>query len=137
MSTVRDWAAPNPVTENRTGLIGKPVDRYEGRLKVTGTAPYAYEVETPSAPLYGHIVSSTIARGRITAIDTAAAATAPGVVLAWSHLNIPEQAARGARLNQRSQRGANPALESDRVEHYGQSVAFILADTPENARAAG
>jgi xanthine dehydrogenase YagR molybdenum-binding subunit len=42
MSTVRDWAEPNPVTENRTGLIGKPVDRYEGRLKVTGTAPYAY-----------------------------------------------------------------------------------------------
>ena len=53
MSTVRDWAAPNPITENRSGLIGKPVDRYEGRLKVTGTAPYAVEVETPSAPLYG------------------------------------------------------------------------------------
>ncbi|MCA6321086.1 MAG: xanthine dehydrogenase family protein molybdopterin-binding subunit, partial [Phenylobacterium sp.] len=137
MSTVRDWAAPNPVTENRSGLIGKPVDRYEGRLKVTGTAPYAYEVETPAPPLYGHIVSSTLAKGRIAAIDTSAAAAAPGVVLAWSHLNVPAQAARGTRLNPRSQRASNPALESDRIEHYGQSVAFILADTPENARAAG
>jgi len=39
MSSVKDWAAPNPVSENRSGLIGKNVDRYEGRLKVTGTAP--------------------------------------------------------------------------------------------------
>ena len=46
MSTVQDWAAPNPVTENRSGLIGRSVDRYEGRLKVTGTAPYAFEAET-------------------------------------------------------------------------------------------
>ena len=31
-----NWAAPNPLTENRSGLIGKGVDRYEGKLKVTG-----------------------------------------------------------------------------------------------------
>ena len=41
MSSVKDWEAPNPVTTNRSGLIGKGVDRYEGPLKVTGTAPYA------------------------------------------------------------------------------------------------
>ena len=39
MTSVQDWAAPNPVTENRGGVIGKGVDRYEGALKVTGTAP--------------------------------------------------------------------------------------------------
>ena len=44
---------PNPVKENRAGIIGKAVDRYEGPLKVTGTAPYAYEVEPPSPPAYG------------------------------------------------------------------------------------
>jgi len=106
MSTVRDWAAPNPVTENRSGLIGKPVDRYEGRLKVTGTAPYAYEVETPAPPLFGHIVSSTLARGRIASVDISAAEAAPGVARVWTHLNVPAQAARGARLNPRSQRAS-------------------------------
>ena len=37
MSSVTDWEATNPVKENRAGLIGKAVDRYEGPLKVTGT----------------------------------------------------------------------------------------------------
>ena len=74
MSSVLDWeATPNPVKENRAGNIGKAVDRYEGPLKVTGTAPYAYEVVPPSPPAYGVLVSAPIARGRITAVDTAAA----------------------------------------------------------------
>lgn len=136
MSSVADFAKPNPVSENRSGLIGKGVERYEGRLKVTGTAPYAYEVEAPSPPAYGFLVGSTIARGRITAVDTAAAEAAPGVLLVWTHLNAPAQAPRGTRANPRSQRASNPALASDRVEHFGQPIAFVVADTFENARGA-
>lgn len=136
MSSVADFARPNPVVENRSGLIGKGVDRYEGRLKVTGTAPYAFEVETPSPAVYGWLVGATIARGRIAAVDVAAAEASPGVLLVWTHLNAPAQAARGTRANPRSQRAANPALESDRVEHFGQPVAFVVADTLENARGA-
>ena len=136
MSSVKDWAAPNPITENRGGLIGKPVDRYEGRLKVTGAAPYAYETEPPSGPAYGYILSATIARGRIVRIDTQAAEAAAGVHLVWTHLNVPAQAARGARANPRSQRASNPALANERVEHFGQSIAFVVADTFEQARGA-
>jgi xanthine dehydrogenase YagR molybdenum-binding subunit len=136
MSSVKEWAAPNPITENRSGLIGKGVDRYEGKLKVTGTAAYAYEVEPPSPAAYGYLVEATIPRGRITAIDTAAAEASPGVHLVWTHLNVPAQARRGERANPRSQRASNPAMGSDRVEFYGQTIAFVLADTLENARAA-
>ena len=50
-------------------MIGAPVSRYEGPLKVSGQAPYAYEVKPPSPPAYGVMVPATIARGRITAID--------------------------------------------------------------------
>ena len=72
MSSVIDWEnTSNPVKENRAGIIGKAVDRYEGPLKVTGTAPYAYEVEPPSPPAYGVMVSAPIARGRITAASSA------------------------------------------------------------------
>jgi xanthine dehydrogenase YagR molybdenum-binding subunit len=136
MSSVADWAAPNPVTENRSGLIGKPVDRYEGPLKVTGTAPYAYEVEAPSPPVQGVIVTSAIARGRVAAIDTARAEASPGVLLVWTHKTAPAQGARGARANPRSQRPANPALDSDEVRYFGETVAFVVADTLENAKAA-
>jgi xanthine dehydrogenase YagR molybdenum-binding subunit len=136
MSSVADWAKPNPVTENRSGLIGKGVDRYEGPLKVTGSAPYAYEVETPSAPAYGYMLASAIAFGRISAMDTTAAEASPGVKLVWTHLNVPAQAERGTKANPRSQRAANPALASDRIEHFGQPIAFVVADTLENAQAA-
>ena len=63
MTSVQDWAAPNPVTENRSGVIGKGVDRYEGALKVTGTAPYAYDTLAPSPPAIGVLVTATIPRG--------------------------------------------------------------------------
>jgi xanthine dehydrogenase YagR molybdenum-binding subunit len=136
MSSVRDWAAPNPVTENRSGLIGKGVDRYEGPLKVTGTAPYAYDTPAPSPPAIGVMATATIPRGRIVAVDTSAAEAAPGVLLVWTHRNVPPQAPRGTRANPRSQRASNPALASERVEYYGQPVGFVVADTFENARAA-
>ncbi|MFC3068967.1 xanthine dehydrogenase family protein molybdopterin-binding subunit [Phenylobacterium soli] len=135
MSSVTEWAKPNPVTENRSGIIGKAVDRYEGPLKVTGTAPYAYEVEPPTPAAYGSLVLSSIARGRISAIDTAAAEAAPGVKLVWSHRNVPAQAERAKTLDFWSAQ-PNPALESDRVRYFGQPIAVVVADTLENARAA-
>jgi CO/xanthine dehydrogenase Mo-binding subunit len=52
--------------------VGQPVARVDGRLKVTGGAKYAAEVQVPDL-LYGVLVTSTIARGKIATIDTAAA----------------------------------------------------------------
>lgn len=136
MSTVADWDVPNPVKDNRSGLIGRGVDRYEGPLKVTGAAPYAYEVEAPSPPAYGVMVPAAIARGRIVAVDIEEAEAAPGVYLVWTHLNVPEQGVRGTRVHPRSTAPASPVLENDRVAFFGQPVAFVLADTLENAQGA-
>ncbi|WP_300577760.1 xanthine dehydrogenase family protein molybdopterin-binding subunit [Phenylobacterium sp.] len=135
MSSVRDWAAPTPISENRSGLIGKGVDRYEGRLKVTGSAPFAYEVEAPSPPAYGVLIASPVAKGVVASADISAAQAAPGVRLVWTPHNVPAQGERGAKINPRSQRGANPAL-AGRIEHFGQHVGFVVADTLENAKAA-
>jgi len=136
MSSVHDWEGPNPVKENRSGLIGKGVDRYEGPLKVTGTAPYAYEVQPPSPPAYGVMVGASIATGRVSDADIAAAEASPGVLAVWTHLNVPAQPVRGTRVHPRSTAGSRPALESDRVTYFGQPVAFVVADTLENAVAA-
>ena len=45
MSSVHDWEAANPVKENRSGLIGKAVDRYEGPLKVTSPCWLSHAVK--------------------------------------------------------------------------------------------
>jgi xanthine dehydrogenase YagR molybdenum-binding subunit len=135
MSSVEDWRGPNPVTENRSGLIGKPVDRYEGPLKVAGAAPYAYEVVPPAAPAYGVVITAAIARGRVASILTAEAQTAPGVKLVWSHENAPAQAKRIDFPEPFGMR-PRPVLDHDRVDYFGQPVAFVVAETLEQATAA-
>jgi xanthine dehydrogenase YagR molybdenum-binding subunit len=129
---VEDWAAPTPISENRSGLIGKAVDRYEGPLKVAGQAAYAYETETPSPPAYAVVIASPIALGRITAVDTAAAQAAPGVRLVWTHLNIPEQG-HDSEGKHGFMRTHNPAFVSDRIAYFGQPIGLVAADSFEAA----
>jgi xanthine dehydrogenase YagR molybdenum-binding subunit len=136
MSSVRDWEAPNPIKQGRQGVFGKPVDRYEGPLKVTGTAPYAYEVEPPAPAAYGVMIEAAIARGRITGVDIADAQAQPGVRLVWTHANAPAQAPKGTKKHPRSTAASRPALEDDRVAHFGQIVGFVVADTLEQAAGA-
>ena len=74
-------ATDNPIDQLK--VVGKPVDRIDGPLKTTGTAPYAYErhdVATNQA--YGYIVPSPIAKGRIVSLDLAAAKAAAARLLA-------------------------------------------------------
>ncbi|HZU90686.1 MAG TPA: xanthine dehydrogenase family protein molybdopterin-binding subunit, partial [Stellaceae bacterium] len=71
--------------------IGMPLQRRDGPAKVMGTAPYAFEQPVPD-PLYLHPVQAAIARGRIAAIDTAAARALAGVVAIITHENAPRLA---------------------------------------------
>src|SRR5207302_3101157 len=60
----------NMKTESKA--IGKPVDRVDGRLKVTGKARYAAEARVENLA-HGVLVCSTIARGKVKDIDASAA----------------------------------------------------------------
>ena len=62
------------------GVVGKPINRVDGPLKVSGRARYAYEVQQDNV-LYGFVVEASIGKGTIRSIDTRAAEKAPGVVL--------------------------------------------------------
>ncbi len=127
----------NAIDENRQGLIGKPVDRVEGRLKVMGTAPYAHEVVEVADAAYGFIVPATISKGTVADIDTSAAERAPGVLLVLTHKNMPKQAPWGPKDTQDHYARSIPQMFSNRIEHYGRAVAFVVAQTFEQARAAG
>lgn len=116
-----------------TSYIGQPVSRVDGRAKVTGRATYAAEFKTSNLA-YAAITRSTIASGRITAIDAAAAQRAPGVITVLTHRNAPRLAYRphkgdvdpvvGERLH---------VLQDARVTHQGQPVALVVAQTLEQA----
>ena len=120
-------ATTNPI--DRLKVIGKPTDRIDGPLKTTGTAPYAYE-QHKAAPnaAYGYVVGSSIAKGRIKSIDTAAAKRAPGVIAIVTYENA-------GKLTKGDYNTAH-LLAGPRVEHYHQAVALIVADSFEQARAA-
>jgi xanthine dehydrogenase YagR molybdenum-binding subunit len=109
------------------GVVGKPLDRVDGRLKVTGGARYAYEMQQNT--LYGFVVEASIAKGKIRSIDTRAAEKAPGVALVLTHRNAPAQGSG-------NHREAHPVLTGPEVTRYGEPVAFVVAESFEQARAA-
>src|SRR5439155_6600011 len=72
-------ASTNPIDQLK--VVGKPIDRIDGRLKTTGTAPYAYERhDVVPNQAYGYVVGSAIAKGRIASIDVSRARASPGVL---------------------------------------------------------
>ncbi|MFD0224047.1 xanthine dehydrogenase family protein molybdopterin-binding subunit [Streptomyces hirsutus] len=107
--------------------LGAPAERREGHQKVTGSARYAAEHPLPGRA-HAWPVPATIARGRVTAVDTAAALDLPGVLTVLTHEDAP--------------RIADPddptlaVLQDPRVPHRGWCVALVVARSPEEARAA-
>src|ERR1700742_3949297 len=109
-------------------VVGQPISRVDGRLKVTGGARYAYEMQQENV-LYGFVVEASIGKGTIRSIDTRAAESAPGVALVLTHRNAPAQGTG-------NHREAHPVLTGPKVTGYGQPVAFVVAESFEQARAA-
>jgi xanthine dehydrogenase YagR molybdenum-binding subunit len=120
-------ATTNPIDQLK--VVGKPLDRIDGPLKTTGTAPYAYE-QHKAAPqaAYGHVIGAAIAKGRIAAIDIAAARRAPGVLAVVTYENAGPLGKGGTNTAK--------LLGGPVIEHYHQAVALVVAETFEQARAA-
>ncbi|WP_445192219.1 aldehyde oxidoreductase molybdenum-binding subunit PaoC [Sphingomonas sp. Tas61C01] len=120
-------AGANPT--DRMKVLGKPLDRYEARLKTTGTATYAYEWQDVAPGFaYGYILGAAVAKGRIASIDTTEAARAPGVVGVVTYLNAGKPGVGKFYVQK--------MLAAPEVDHYHQPVAVVVAGTFEQARAA-
>ena len=114
-------------------LIGDPVDRIDGKQKVTGSARYSADIKQPGM-VHGVLVMSTIANGRIQKIDTADALKLPGVLGVMSHENAPKLA--GLDKNKTTEVATDRVLQvfQDNQVHYNnQPIAMVLADTFERA----
>src|SRR6516165_10603902 len=124
---------------NLANPIGLPLDRVDGRLKVTGKAPYAYEYAAQGSALYGVIVTASLAKGRVAAVDVQDAQHAPGVRLVLTKDNAPPQHPFGpVDLPDRFAR-AMRARDQDVVALFAFPAAFVvpkrLEQGPEAAAA--
>src|SRR6266576_3257750 len=116
--------------------IGRNTPRIDGPLKVSGVAQYASDFHFPGL-LYAVPVEATIANGRITKLDTAAAEKMPGLRAIFHRKNIGKIFRSSAgKGNEGICIERRPAFEDDVVRYYGQYVALAVADTFESAKAA-
>jgi len=70
-------------------IVGKPIPRVDGVLKVSGRVTYAAEHDLPNLGR-AVMVTSTLTRGRVMKLDVTAAEHAAGVVAVITYLNVPK-----------------------------------------------
>ena len=117
-------------------VLGRPVDRVDGRLKVTGAARYAAD-HGAEGLAYGVPVVSTIARGKIRKIDSSRAERQPGFIAMLTRQNTPPVHATANDFGSWTKLGeARLLFADDEVYYAGQYLALIVADTHEHAIAA-
>ena len=133
-------------TEQQTGdtqaVVGRPLSRADGRLKVTGQAKYTAETDLPGMA-YAVLVPSEIARGRVLSVDTKDAEAAPGVLAVLTHLTMPrltEAPVLLAQSGQSSPKGSAGQqflpMQGDVIHYAGQPIALVVAETLERAAGA-
>jgi xanthine dehydrogenase YagR molybdenum-binding subunit len=120
-----------------SAAIGQPVDRVDGRAKVTGASRYSAEIPLPNMA-YAVLVGAEMASGRVSAIDTGDAERAHGVLAVLTHGNLPKVVAQPPlfpSLFGHAAPGETFFPMQDEVVHYaGQPVAMVVADTLERAQ---
>ncbi|MEI4488778.1 xanthine dehydrogenase family protein molybdopterin-binding subunit [Frigidibacter sp. MR17.14] len=121
-----DKIQPRLLDQTRQGLIGRALDRPEGRLKVAGQARYAAEMPMERLA-HGVLVRSTITRGRVSEFQTGSLDGLEGVLGLWHGPKFLRNAAQGMA-------GAAPVQPADRVDYYGQPIALVVAESFEVAR---
>ena len=80
--------------------------------------------------LWGHTLRSPHAHARVLSIDIAEAVSSPGVHAVLTHADVPGAQHYGLEF------ADQPVLAIDRVRYFGEAVALVAAEHPEQARRA-
>lgn len=119
-----------------TDDAGRSVNRVEGRQKVTGAAQYAADTVIAGVT-HATIVQSEIPHGVVTResleLSAARASSAPGVLTVLTPLNCPPLHAPPHDLTYDLPLERRPPLSDLTVQHVGQHMAVVVADTLEHA----
>ncbi len=111
------------------GRIGESVPRVDATAKVKGEFAFASDLVAPGM-LWGHTVRSPHAHAQIASIDISEALTLPGVHAVLTHEDVPGEKRYGLEF------ADQPVLAIDRVLYFGEPVALVAAEHPEQARRA-
>jgi hypothetical protein len=115
--------------ELELGRVGESVKRVDGVPKTTGEFEYASDLSA-AGMLWGHTLRSPHAHARILSIDISGALTMEGVHAVLTHEDVPGQKTYGLEF------ADQPVLAIDRVRCFGEPVAVVAAEHPEQARRA-
>ena len=113
----------------RTGRATTAAGRADAIPKVTGEFAYSSDLHA-AGMLWGQTVRSPHAHARILAIDVSEALSLPGVHAVLTQDDVPGRKTYGLEF------ADQPVLASDRVRYYGEPVAVVAAEEPEQARRA-
>lgn len=120
----------------RDGFLGKPLHRVDGAAKVRGTARFTAEFQFADLA-YAELVYSTIAKGKISRIDTERAKRAPGVLEVLTYKNMPRLTAPPlvdmTDLKKGMAASDLPIMQNASISWDGQPVAVVIAETLEQA----
>jgi xanthine dehydrogenase YagR molybdenum-binding subunit len=105
---------PDPLIAHDQGLIGAPISRLDGPLKVQGQARFAAEFPMERM-VYAALAYSTIPKGRLASLDTGAAEAAPGVVLVMTHVIADPRDLRGRAGDDRLFGGQSRRVEAGKL----------------------
>lgn len=112
-----------------SGRVGESVQRPDAVLKVKGDFPYSSDLQVKGM-LWGATVRSQHPYARIVSIDTAEALRSPGVRAVLTHEDVPGRKVYGLEIPDQ------PVLAIDTVRYWGEAIALVAADHPEQARRA-
>ncbi|MEO7715232.1 MAG: xanthine dehydrogenase family protein molybdopterin-binding subunit [Capsulimonas sp.] len=124
------------MNETTDAAVGKPMDRVDGRLKVTGGAKYAAEFPLPNLA-HAVMITSTIAKGRVAKMDTSAADAAPGVIKVLTPMNAPrlpnDPSYSPGGASGRPQDRKLSVLQNSAVYYTNEPIGLVIAETLEQA----
>lgn len=130
-------AKPDPLIDS-PGYVGKPIDRVDGPVKVSGRARFAAEYRLDNL-VHGEPVFSTIAKGTVRRLDTSEAEGMPGVIAIITPESMPRLKEPTLLDLSKPDKFASsnlPILQDNRVDWNGQVVAVVVAETHEQAQEA-
>jgi CO/xanthine dehydrogenase Mo-binding subunit len=111
------------------GRVGQIVPRVDGIPKVAGEFAYSSDLQA-AGMLWGHTLRSPHAHARLVSIDISGAVGMPGVHAVLTHEDVPGAKHYGLEFTDQ------PVLAYDRVRYFGEPVALVAAEHPEQARRA-
>lgn len=108
------------------GLIGTAMDRPDGPLKVSGTAPYAHEWAVDNL-CHGVLARATVPTGRVSDVAAQDILDRPGILAVITDRRLLRNPAQGGA-------GEAPVQDPSRIAYFGQPIALVVAETFEAAR---